>query len=455
MLPEQDTITALSTAPGKAAVSIIRISGPLAWEFAFRSSSLSREKISPRRFYHVTLFGEGEEIDDVLLLFFSSPDSYTGEDVLEIQCHGSPFIAGRIIESCLRFGIRSAKPGEFTYRAVLNGKMDLTQAEAVRDLIESRTALQGRIARETLKGNLGSHLSELRKSLIEIASQMETSLEFVEEDLSPESRIEILGRIDSVVEKLAHLSGSYRQGRIVRDGVITVLAGTTNTGKSLIFNTLSEEDRAIVTPHAGTTRDIIVEELDLGGIPFILHDTAGIRAGIGEIEGIGVARSLEHFNRASLILFVLDGSRPWGKDDQDCWDQIKNQKVILVINKIDLARAIEIPLPVRDACLGEVEISALRGKNIEKLIDAMVEQSLGEGVDPGNSLILSNIRQKQCLDLALESLRNCRRSYSEGASEEYPLFDLRECLKALGQMTGEVTVEDILDEVFSSFCIGK
>jgi len=455
MLVEQDTIAALSTAPGKAAVSIIRISGSLAWEFAFRSSSLGAEQITPRKFYYVTLNGEGEEIDDVLLLFFASPDSYTGEDILEIQSHGSPFITSRIIESCLRFGIRSARPGEFTYRAVLNGKMDLTQAEAVRDLIESRTALQGRIARQTLKGRLSSHLTDLKQSLVSIASQMETSLEFVEDDVSPESRNRILERIDEVIEKLSRLGSSYRQGRIVRDGVMTVLAGTTNTGKSLIFNILSEEDRAIVTSHAGTTRDVIVEELDLSGIPFILHDTAGIRAGTGEIEGIGVAKSLEHFNRASLILFVLDGSRPWSRDDQDCWDQIKAQRVILAINKIDLPRKIEIPGTVRENCLEEVEISALQGINIEGLIDAMVRQSLGSDSDPGSSLILSNLRQKHCLDQALAKLRECRESYRAGASEEYPLYDLRECLKALGQMTGEVTAEDILDEVFSTFCIGK
>ena len=237
--------------------------------------------------------------------------------------------------------------------------MDLTQAEAVRDLIESKTALQGRIAREMIKGGLSSRLAKIREELISIASQMETSLEFVEEDVTPQTRSTLLKRTDSVLEELREMEEGYQRGRILKEGVFTVLAGTTNTGKSLIFNALSEEDRAIVTSHAGTTRDVIVEELDLEGILFLLHDTAGIRRETGEIEGLGVARSLEHFNRASLILFVLDGSREWGEDDQNCWEQIRNKKVLLIVNKIDLESRLEIPSPVIAECVDKVEISAL------------------------------------------------------------------------------------------------
>ncbi len=455
MLPEQDTIAAVSTPPGKGGVSVIRISGPLAWEFAFQRTLLKPNNIEPRHFYHAALREGKDELDDALLLFFSAPDSYTGEDVLEVQCHGSPFITGRILESCLKMGIRSARPGEFTYRAVLRGKMDLTQAEAVRDLIESRTALQGRIAREMIKGRLREQLFSVRKELIAIASQMETALEFVEEDVSPQVRLVLLERMDSVISMLAELSAGYRQGRIIKEGVLTVLAGTTNTGKSLIFNVLSEEDRAIVTSHAGTTRDVIVEELDLGGIPFLLHDTAGIRRDPGEIEGIGAARSLEHFGRAALILFVLDSSREWNEDDASCWRQIRERKVILVVNKADLERRLVIPGEVVEGCLDMVEISALRGENVEALIRSMVDWSQAGARDPGDSVLISSVRQKECLDRSLESLKRCREACASGISEEYPLQDLRRTMEALGEITGEVRSEEILDQVFRTFCIGK
>ncbi len=455
MLPELDTIAAVSTAPGKGAVSVIRISGSQAWEFAFRKTRLKKPDIRPRHFYYASLRDGDEELDDVLLLFFSAPDSYTGEDVLEVQCHGSPFLTGRILESCLNMGIRSARPGEFTYRAVLNGKMDLTQAEAVRDLIESRTALQGRIAREMIKGGLSSRLAKIREELISIASQMETSLEFVEEDVTPQTRSILLKRADSVLKELRELEESYQRGRILKEGVFTVLAGTTNTGKSLIFNALSEEDRAIVTSHAGTTRDVIVEELDLEGIPFLLHDTAGIRRETGEIEGLGIARSLEHFSRASLILFVLDSSREWCEDDQSCWEQIRNAKVILVVNKIDLESRLEIPRSVIAESLDMVEISALTGKNLSSLISAMIDSCRLGDQDISESCVISSVRQKECLARAGKHLMLCREAYASGLSEEYPLQDLRKAMEAIGQMTGEIRNEDILDQVFRTFCIGK
>ncbi|MFH1963955.1 MAG: tRNA uridine-5-carboxymethylaminomethyl(34) synthesis GTPase MnmE [Acidobacteriota bacterium] len=455
MVFELDTIAAVSTAPGKGAVSVIRISGPLAWEFAFCRTRLEPSCIKPRRFYYATLRYEEDELDDVLLLFFAAPDSYTGEDVLEVQCHGSPFITGKILESCLNIGIRPARPGEFTYRAVLNGKMDLTQAEAVRDLIESKTALQGKIARDMIKGRLSSRLSIIREELISIASQMETLLEFVEEDVTPQARSTLLERMDSVLVSLGELEEGYQRGRILKDGVFTVLAGITNTGKSLVFNALSEEDRAIVTSHAGTTRDVIVEELDLEGIPFLLHDTAGIRRDTGEIEGIGVARSLEHFGRAALVLFVLDSSREWSGEDRNCWEQIRTKKVILVVNKIDLERHLEIPPEVIEACLDMVEISALNGENLSSLIHAMVKSCWLGDQDLSDSCLISNIRQKECLARAGKNMLQCREAYASGLSEEYPLQDLRKSMDALGEMTGEIRSEDILDQVFRTFCIGK
>lgn len=455
MVFELDTIAAVSTAPGKGAVSVIRISGPLAWEFAFCRTRLEPSCIKPRRFYYATLRYEGDELDDVLLLFFAAPDSYTGEDVLEVQCHGSPFITGKILESCLNIGIRPARPGEFTYRAVLNGKMDLTQAEAVRDLIESKTALQGRIARDMIKGRLSIRLSIIREELISIASQMETLLEFVEEDVTPQARSTLLERMDSVLISLSELEEGYQRGRILKDGMFTVLAGRTNTGKSLIFNALSEEDRAIVTSHAGTTRDVIVEELDLEGIPFLLHDTAGIRRDTGEIEGIGVARSIEHFGRAALVLFVLDSSREWSVEDRNCWEQIRTKKVILVVNKIDLERHLVIPPEVNEVCLDMVEISALNGENLPFLIHAMVKSCRLGDQGLSDSCLISNIRQKECLARAGKNMLQCREAYASGLSEEYPLQDLRKAMDALGKMTGEVRSEDILDQVFRTFCIGK
>ena len=277
----------------------------------------------------------------------------------------------------------------------------------------------------------------------------------MEEDISPQAREILLGRLDSAAESFQRLRDSYQRGTLLKEGVRTVLAGTTNTGKSLIFNVLSEEDRAIVTPHAGTTRDVIVEELDLRGIPFLLHDTAGIRRDPDEIEGIGVARSLEHFGRASLILFVIDASREWSEDDWNCWKQIREKQVILVVNKVDLERRMKVPPEVTAGCLAEVEISALKGRNVTDLIDAMVGSCRMDQEDPGESCLISNLRQKECLDQVIENLGRCREAYAAGTSEEYPLQDLRQALEAIGRMTGEVRNEDILDQIFKTFCIGK
>lgn len=455
MLPGTDTIAALSTAPGKGAIAVIRVSGPLSWKYVLQRTRLQPSRIKSRHFYYATYYDENEGLDDVVLLFFAGPDSFTGEDVVEIQCHGSPYLAQRILESCFRSGARSARPGEFSYRAVLNGKMDLTQAEGIRDLIESKTALQSRIAREMISGRLADRLAGIREELILVACQMETSLEFVEEDLTPESRSIVLERTDRVIESLGRLRAGYQTGRLVKEGVSTVLAGTTNTGKSLIFNALSEEDRAIVTSHAGTTRDVIVEELNLEGIPFILHDTAGIRKDFGEIEGLGVAKSVEHFNRASLILFVLDNSREWSRDDQSCWEQIETRKVLLVINKVDLPDRLKVPEKIVDGCLGSVRISALRGWNLDGLIEAMIAGCNQDNSPIEDSLLISNARQKECLDRTLDALGKAREAIAAGFSEEYPLQDIRKALEFLGQMTGEVTSNDILDQVFSTFCIGK
>ena len=306
-----------------------------------------------------------------------------------------------------------------------------------------------------IKWNLRDYLDRIREEIIDVASQMETSLEFVEEDISPESRDTLLGRMDMMISRLKSLADSYRQGRIIKDGVFTVLAGTTNTGKSLLFNTLSEEDRAIVTSHAGTTRDVIVEELNLEGIPFILHDTAGIRRETGEVEGMGVARSKEHISRAALILFVLDASRKWNEDDLDCWHQVEGKPVILVLNKIDLEKRMEVPVPVKERCLDLVEISALKGRNVAGLIRAMVESVHLDNPEQDDTFLISSLRQKECLDQALSGLVECRDSYACGLSEEYPLQDLRRAMEALGRLTGEIGNEDILDRVFSTFCIGK
>lgn len=452
--PSQDTIAAPATPPGRSAIAVVRISGPDAVRVA-----LGRLRPPPalgdRRPIVARLVDESErELDRVLVTLYQAPASYTGEDVVEISCHGSPILARKLLEVCLSEGARLAEPGEFTQRAFLNGKVDLAQAEAVRDLIESRTGFQARKAAEQLGGRLTRALQPIRDRLVRVISHMETSLEFVEDDVEPDAREALLLKLSAVDQDLAALEESHRFGRPLQEGVTAAIVGKPNAGKSSLFNALLKSDRAIVTEIPGTTRDSLSETAEIGGIPFLLIDTAGIRQTSETVERLGVERSRQAMQEADIALFVLDGSRPLDEEDEAIWREIKDRPAVLAVNKSDLPQRCGLPRAwIQRAAAAEV--SALKGTRLDFLREALREAAApGSGVET-EGVIITSVRHCRCLQKARAALGRGRQAYAAGLSEEFPLYDLRKALAAVGEITGETTAEEILGEIFSNFCIGK
>ena len=434
---------------------MIRLSGSDACHILNRLSADLGENLEARKPRLLTLLDSSDQpLDRVLVTYFPAPRSYTGEDVIEISCHGSPVVTRRIIGGCLAQGARLAEPGEFTLRAFLNEKMDLTQAEAVRDLIESQTAFQAQVAREQLEGKLSKELQRAREELIEIAAHLETALEFVEDDVAPEARTELLERLRLVAAQLGDLEASYEEGRIIHDGLIVVIVGKPNSGKSSVFNRLLEHERAIVTDVPGTTRDPLKEAIDLRGVPVLLVDTAGIRESAESVERVGIERSLEHVLEADLILHVVDGSREYSEEDEFIWRTIQSKPCLTIRNKIDLSPRLELPDQVQAGSLGVVSASALLNKNLDEIVEGIVEHGIPE-VGLGERASVTNARHKYWLEEARGWLERSGEALAGGLSEEFVVHDLRKGLEALGQITGETTTDDILTNIFSSFCIGK
>lgn len=452
----EETIVARATAAGRAAVALIRLSGSRAKSIAGSCLGVRAELLEERRpRLGIVHDARGDELDRVLVTWFRAPRSYTGEDVVEISCHGSPFICRSIIESCLARGARAAEPGEFTRRAFLNGKLDLVQAEAVRDLVASQTEYQAALARRQLEGRLAKELQPVREKLIDIVAQLETRLEFVEEDVDPESRRNLAREIERVGEVLLRLSRNYGAARTIREGATVVLAGRPNAGKSSIFNSLVRDERAIVTEIPGTTRDALREWLDLGGLAVCLIDTAGIgKAGDLLVEE-GMKRSRRHIGEADLVLLVVDAVAGFGREDEGLVESIRDRPFLLTINKTDLAEAPTVPEAVKERASGVVEISVKTGANLTTLAEAVRGSILGaDGLEKEPPLI-TNLRQMGCIEEARENLTAGCSALEEGLSEEFVCYDLRRVLDSISELTGETTTEDILGRIFSTFCIGK
>ena len=390
------------------------------------------------------------------MTFFPGPASYTGEDLVEISCHGSPVVAQQMIESLLELGARLAEPGEFTLRAFLNGKMDLAQAEAVRDLIDSQTAFQAKIAAEQLEGKLSQTLEPIKDELVRVLCQMETAVEFVEDDVEPEERGKLVEALQGIDRQLEELEESFRVGRIVQEGITVAIVGKPNAGKSSVFNMLVENDRVIVAAIPGTTRDAVTETVNLEGIPARLVDTAGIREAEDPLEQLGVQKSLEYLRQSDAVLFVLDQATPFGEEDLRVWELVRKHRCVLVLNKEDLpARRLKIPSAVEETCAARVRISALDRTHLRDLKNALLNVVTGEHQWEKEGIMITNIRHKSCLKEARKHLQVGIGSYQQGMSEEFPLYDFRKALDWLGQITGATTVDDILQQIFSTFCIGK
>jgi tRNA modification GTPase len=452
----EDTIAAVATPPGRGAVSLVRLSGPRAREIAAAGLHWTPERFLPRRAQLGLFHGNsGEPLDRVLATFFPEPNSYTGQDVLELSCHGSPVVVVGVLEACVALGARLARPGEFTLRAFLGGKIDLIQAEAVRDLVESQTTYQAEVARRQLEGSLSAALRPLKETLVDVVSHLETTVEFVEDDVEPEERYRLDERLGEVEAALEEWVRSYRVGRVVHDGVTVVLAGRPNAGKSSIFNHLVNEERAIVTPLPGTTRDALREVLDVRGIPVRLIDTAGIRVGGDLVERKGVERSIRESREADLVLLVQDGESGAEEGDRRAWREVTGRPYVVVQNKSDLRRDWRVAEEIGAGSLGCVRVSALTGEGMEELAD-LVASVVVPGGGPGRDrAMVTSLRQKACLEAALKRLRKARGALVEGLSEEFASYEVVRCLEAMGELTGETTPEDILNRIFSSFCIGK
>jgi tRNA modification GTPase len=340
-------------------------------------------------------------------------------------------------------------------RSFLNGKLDLAQAEAVRDLIDSQTGFQARVAREQLEGRLSRRLAPLKDQIVQVICHLETTLEFGEEDVEPESALSLLRSLEKIRIELQELGEGYRVGRIVHEGIQVVVVGRPNTGKSSIFNSLVKSSRAIVTQIPGTTRDALTETINLEGIPARLIDTAGIRSSSDLVESLGVEKSLQYLGQADLVLFVVEACREFGEEDWEVFRLLGSAACILVVNKSDLEACIQVPSEVNAACSEVLRVSALEGWGVPELREAILRAFVPSGGLEKETFFVTNIRHKGCLDSCISHLQKAEEACRRGLSEEFSLYDLRKALDSLAQITGETDVEDILGEIFSTFCVGK
>lgn len=451
-----DTIVALSTPPGRSGIGVIRISGESA--LSLTCSLLNDHNFSPEpnRVILKAIYDPDtrEVIDRALVTFFQSPHSYTGEDVVELSCHGSPPLLLRILDSLLFFGARTADPGEFTMRAVANGRLSLTQAEAVRDLIEAQTHAAVRQAARQLGGELSARLQPVKDSLLDIIVPLESSLEFVEDDLPEDIARNISERLSALSVKLDELANSFRRGRLLKEGLRVALVGRPNVGKSSIFNKLLSSDRSIVTEIPGTTRDTISEVLNLEGIPVLITDTAGVRSSADVIEQLGIERTRRAVADADLIVAVIDGSQPFTEEDKKIVSEASESYSVIALNKSDLEsfRIHNAQQLAQDSIL--IPVSAKTGDGLGTLCAEIIKPFSANYLDE-NSFVITNARHFDLLRRASDSLESAGELIREGMSEEIILAKLYESLRFLGEITGETTPEAILSQIFSSFCIGK
>lgn len=460
-IENRSTIVAIGTRPGEAAIGIVKLSGDNSIFIAdkiFRSKS--KKKLSEIDTYNM-LYGhiidiEGNTIDEVVVTLMKKPKSYTREDVVEINCHGGIIATTKIMELCIESGARIAEPGEFTKRAFLNGRIDLSQAEAVIDLVRSRTEQSLKIAAKNLQGNVKKEIKRLKEMILDVVVQLEASVDFIEEDLEITPYRKLTKKVREIKAELEELISDEKKGEIIKNGVKAAIIGKTNVGKSSLLNLLSKKEKAIVTSLPGTTRDAVEEILYVEGIPLILVDTAGIRKTKSTIEKIGVERSLKHINEAELVLLVLDGNRRLEKIDLEIIKKIERKITICCINKVDLKQNLEMER-IRKYFNEKfiIKISALKGIGIRRLENKIKGLIMDNGDINLEEKIIINSRHKNILKEVSSLLDNAEVAMKGKMSEEFPSYDLKTAYGLLGEIIGETTTDNILDKIFSQFCIGK
>jgi tRNA modification GTPase len=453
---QNETIVAIATPPGRGGIGIVRLSGPDSARIAEPMLRLRNPLAHAQaRFADLLDLDTQEKLDEAVVTFFAAPHSYTGEDVVEVAAHGSPVILETLVRQALKGGARLAAPGEFTQRAFLSGRIDLTQAEAVHDLIEAQTLYQARVAAQHLHGALSRRIKPIKENLVALIALLEAGIDFAEDDVDVLPGAEILGRIDETRALLQPVADSFARGRIVQAGLMLAIVGRPNAGKSSLFNRIVQRERAIVTAAPGTTRDLVTERVSLGGIPVELVDTAGMRVATDEAEQIGIRKSREALADADLVLMVLDSTAVPGQEELELLATLAQRRALVVVNKSDLAH----PPAAMEEALGElglpvVHTSALSGEGVGELKEKMLAM-VGERTPETEGGMLTSLRQYQAVTATLDGLAAAGAAAGQNIPHEMVLLDLYGALRHLDSLTGETTSDDILNLIFSTFCIGK
>ena len=457
MIRENTTIVAPATPGGTGAISVVRLSGPDAFPVAGRLTGLSPSDAPPRMLRRCTVRdASGEILDIALAVFFPGPHSFTGEDVVEIHLHGNPLVVETVVRAACAAGAAPAEPGEFSRRAFHRGKLDLTQAEGLCDLIAARTEAAARSALRQMRGGIREEIVPLRERLLSLLTLQEAAIDFAEEDDVPAiTSLQLAERVSNMVGRLEELLRSYEAGRRLRDGATVVIAGVANVGKSRLLNRLAGEERAIVTETPGTTRDYLHADVPIGGVPVTLIDTAGLRETADPVEREGVRRSREIVAAADLILFVLDGSRAASPGDRTAYEEVAQRTHLVLLNKSDLAAAEEGSGFDGAGKRGVLRLSAKTGEGIGDLVAAVArEVAPAEGATRAQAP-LTRARHRLAVERALSALSRASAAAAAGLPLEFPAADVREAAGALAELLGEVAPEEVLDAIFGSFCIGK
>ena len=456
------TIAAIATAPGEAGIGIVRLSGEKSIEIADKIFKPSKEKsiknYSPRRLIHGHIIDprSNKTIDEVLITYMKAPYTYTAEDVVEIDCHGGIVPVRKILELVLRMGAVLAEPGEFTKRAFLNGRIDLSQAEAIMDMIQSKTEKGFDIALSQLEGTLSNEVKEIRNTILEMMAHITVNIDFPDDDIEEITYKDLEERAYYIHGKIEKLLKTADTGRIIKEGLNTVIIGKPNVGKSSLLNALLRESRAIVTEIPGTTRDIIEEFVSIQGIPLKIIDTAGIRETEDVVERIGVERSKEIFNKSDLIIFILNASEPLSIEDETIIELIQDKQAIVLMNKTDLPIILE-EIKIEELLPGKqlIKISLVDGKGLDVLENAIVDLVYGGLIKTKESSLITNVRHKHALEKAEESVSDAIKAIQNNLSLDFVEVDIKNCWESLGEIIGETLEEDILDKIFANFCIGK
>lgn len=452
-----DTIAAISTPRGEGGIGIIRISGDKSFEILdriFNTKNPNRD-LGFYKFNYGFIHDNGKIVDEVMAVRMKAPKTYTCEDVVEINCHGGHLISEKVLELVLKNGARHAEQGEFTKRAFMNGRIDLSQAEAVMDIIQGKTEKSISLSLEQLRGDLRDKIASFKKALLDVTAHVNVVLDYPEEGIDDPLPSNLRENLENVYAEADRLISSYDKGKKIKEGIKTVIAGKPNVGKSTLLNSLLKEERAIVTHIPGTTRDVIEEIINIKGIPLVLTDTAGIRKTEDIVENIGVEKSKKFIENADLVLLVLDASRELENEDREVIEEIQNhnKKTIVLLNKIDLERKIELEEFNLENIL---EISAKDNIGIEDMEERIYSYIVEENVeDSSEKLIITNIRHKTALEKTKDAIRNIFETIDAGMPMDLISVDLKEALDSLSEITGEISSEDILDHVFGNFCVGK